>query len=372
MGNSKYKILTVVGARPQFIKAAAISRTVKDKYADSICEDILHTGQHYDDNMSGRFFAELNIPQPRYNLGVGSGPHGRQTARMLEGIEEVLTSEHYDGVLIYGDTNSTLAGALAASKLHVPVFHVEAGLRSRNMAMPEEVNRVVADRVSSLLFAPTEAACANLQAEGFSDEIIVNSGDVMFDNALYFSDVAEISTDIMERLGLKDSEYVLATVHRDFNTDSPDRLNAILGALEQLEASGLKVVLPLHPRTRGRLGSDQHRLGTVIEPVSYLEMLRLERHAAVVLTDSGGVQKEAYFFGRPCVILRPETEWVEIVECGAGELADADEERIVSACRKMYEKAVLKPDIYGDGHAAEKILKKIYFFIQYNYKIRVI
>lgn len=365
MGNSKYKILTIVGARPQFIKAAAISRIVRERYADSLSEDILHTGQHYDDNMSGRFFDELDIPQPRYNLGVGSGPHGRQTARMLEGIEEIMMSEHYDGVLVYGDTNSTLAGALAASKLHVPVFHVEAGLRSRNMAMPEEVNRVVADRVSSLMFAPTEAACANLRAEGYSDEIIVNSGDVMFDNVLHFSDIAESSTDIMERLGLEDGGFVLATVHRDFNTDSPDRLNAILGALERLEANGLKVVLPLHPRTRVRLGSYQHRLGTVIEPVSYLEMLRLERHAAVVLTDSGGVQKEAYFFGRPCVILRPETEWVEIVECGAGELTDADGEHIVSACREMYGKSVSKPDIYGDGHASEKILGKIHIFMQY-------
>lgn len=372
------KLLTIIGARPQIIKAAAISRTVREKFAGQVEEKILHTGQHYDENMSGVFFGELGIPKPDYNLGVGSGTHGTQTAKMIAGIEEVLTKEHFDGMILYGDTNSTLAGAVAASKLHVPVFHIEAGLRSYNMSMPEEINRIVCDQVSSICFAPTETAMRNLRAEGFetSDATfangkkrrIVKTGDVMYDNSMWFSKIADKKYNTQE-----DREYALATIHRDNNTDSKERLTSIFKAIEEI-AKEIRVVLPLHPRTlkmmevnltkemRQRI-KDNKRI-EIIEPASFLKMTALEKHARIILTDSGGVQKEAFFFERPCVILRPETEWVEITEHGAGIIADAQYDRIVGAYRELVGRKVNFPPLFGDGKASEQILDEIVKYLK--------
>ena len=380
MGRKKMiKLLTIIGARPQIIKAAAISRAVRAKFADQIEEKILHTGQHYDDNMSEVFFRELGIPAPDYNLHVGSGSHAEQTGEMLKGIEKVLQGEPigdsrseigdwepFDGVIVYGDTNSTLAGALAASKLQVPVFHVEAGLRSFNMSMPEEINRIVADRLGNLLFAPTQTAVRNLEHDGLA-EYAVLSGDVMYDNSMYFSAMADTKSDVIERLGLSYRNFVLATIHRPANTDNEENLRSIFRALSDIAATGIDVVVPLHPRTRKRLneltseriselGNERLR---IIDPVSFFEIIRLEKNARVVMTDSGGVQKEAFFYGTPCVILRPETEWVEIVDAGAGILADADYERIMKAYEELSGREVKFPPLFGDAHASEKILSEI-------------
>lgn len=354
-----HKILTIVGARPQFIKAAAVSHAIKDEYADRITEDILHTGQHYDDRMSGRFFSELDIPQPKYNLGVGSGTHGVQTAAMLKGIEEVLMAEHYDGVLVYGDTNSTLAGALAAAKMHIPVFHVEAGLRSFNRAMPEELNRVLTDHASTLLFAPTQTAVCNLRNEGITDNRIVFSGDIMLDNVKYYSKQA---LSIQNSLFAK--PFLLATVHRDFNTDNVERLKCILSALNNIaEQHGITILFPIHPRTRKCLDSMtsislSERI-EVVDPFSYLETLAALQHAHIVLTDSGGLQKESYFCGKPCVVLRPETEWVEIVESGSAILSDADPQKIADATARLWDFVPTPPTQFGDGNAAKKIMQTI-------------
>lgn len=374
------KILTIIGARPQIIKAAAISRAVKNVFADVIQEKILHTGQHYDQNMSQVFFDELGIPQPDYNLGVGSGKHGEQTAKMIAGIEEVLQADHFDGILLYGDTNSTLAGAVAASKLHVPIFHVEAGLRSHNMAMPEEVNRIVCDQLSSILFPPTETGMNNLREEGFfksearfkngKKRLVVNSGDVMYDNSLYYCGLAKERCDIINLLKLIPEGYVLATIHRDNNTDDKERLTNIFSALLDIsEQDGIDVILPLHPRTKKLLpvnldSAVYKRLLSstrvrMIPPASFFEIIELERNARLVMTDSGGVQKESFFFERPCVILRPETEWVEIVQHGAGIIADADYNRIVEAYQQLTNKTVRFPKLFGNGKAAEQILETI-------------
>ena len=355
------RIVTIIGARPQIIKAAAVSRAVHTHFSSQIEEHILHTGQHYDSNMSEVFFRELGVPEPMYNLHVGSASHGVQTARMIEGIEAVLMQTHYDGVLVYGDTNSTLAAAVAASKLQVPIFHVEAGLRSFNMSMPEEINRIVCDRLSSLLFAPTTTAVRNLEAEGMTKGVVL-SGDVMYDNALYYETAAlkDRYAKRQKTASLKD-KFVLATVHRPANTDNEEHLRSIIRALQDIAKTGMDVVVPLHPRTKKRIAD--LRLNTddlrIIEPASFLEMIALEKNAAVVLTDSGGVQKEAFFYGTPCVILRPETEWVEIVEAGAGILADADYERIMAAYEQLANKPIDFPPLYGDGHASEKILEEI-------------
>ena len=372
------RLLTVIGARPQIIKAAAISRAVREKFAGQVEEHILHTGQHYDANMSEVFFRELGIPEPDYNLHVGSGSHGVQTARIIEGIEAVLTEQHYAGVIVYGDTNSTLAAAVAASKIHVPVFHVEAGLRSFNMGMPEEINRIVCDQLSSVLFTPTLTGLRNLEAEGFSSiksrvrfadgrgQRVVLSGDVMYDNSMYFSAMADVQSDIIERLGLRYRQFVLATIHRPANTDNPENLRSIFRALNDIaEQHQMDVVLPLHPRTRKMIGDLRLEIGDlsdrirIIEPASFFEIIRLEKNAAIVMTDSGGVQKEAFFYGTPCVILRPETEWVEIVEAGAGIIADADYERIMAAYEALVNKPVQFPALFGDGHASEKIISEI-------------
>ena len=354
-------ILTVVGARPQFIKVAAISHVIRGKYADTITEDILHTGQHYDDNMSGHFFTELDIPQPKYNLDVGSSSHGAQTAAMLKGIEEILLSTHYDGMIVYGDTNSTLAGALAASKQHLPVYHIEAGLRSFNRSMPEEINRIVTDHLSTLLFAPTQTAAQNLRNEGFVEEQIILSGDIMLDNLLHYAPIA-IQKSQPPTLN---SQFILATVHRDFNTDQQVRLKNILSALNTIgETFHTEVLFPVHPRTMQQIDSMDSKPCIdrikMTHPLSYFETLSVLSQARLVLTDSGGLQKEAYFSSKPCVILRPETEWTEIVKAGAALLTDDTPEHIVNATKKMWDRKLTIPSTFGDGHAAEKIVKKIF------------
>ena len=374
------RLLTVIGARPQIIKAAAVSRAVRTHFTGRIEERILHTGQHYDTNMSQVFFDELGIPQPDFNLGVGSGSHGAQTAKMIAGIEEILMTEPFDGIILYGDTNSTLAGAIAAAKLHVPVFHIEAGLRSFNMSMPEEINRIVCDQVSSICFCPTETGAKNLEREGFLDSparfkngkrrLIVNSGDVMYDNSMYFASLAERKSDILHRIGVESGEYILTTIHRPNNTDDPTRLSAIISSLLSIaERDSLVLVFPLHPRTRNLLDKNiradlydrllSSPLVRIIPPASFFDIIVLEKNARIVITDSGGVQKESFFFERPCVILRPETEWVEIVEHGAGIIADADPVRIAAAYDRLVGKAPIFPPLFGDGHAAETILNKI-------------
>ncbi len=386
------KLVTIIGARPQIIKAAALSRAIRNHYADQIKEVIVHTGQHYDDNMSQVFFDELQIPRPDYNLHVGSASHGVQTARMTEGIEAFLIKEQPDFIVLYGDTNSTLAGAVAAAKIHVPIVHIEAGLRSFNKSMPEEINRIVCDHCSTLLFTPTKAGLENLRREGFSiDESgpstlrqaqgsgtsvptidnprVYHCGDIMYDNSLHFANIAEEKTDIIQRLDLAGKPFILATIHRDSNTDHPERLSAIFRALIQLSKE-CQVVLPLHPRTNKLLKTNldedlQKQIFSspdikLIPPVSFLEMIALERHAQLVMTDSGGVQKEAYFFKKPCIILRPETEWVEIVETGNAILADADESRIMQAWQHFKVNPPTSfPEIFGDGHAAEFMLEQI-------------
>lgn len=378
------KLLTVIGARPQIIKAAAISRAVRSSFTGQVEEKILHTGQHYDANMSEVFFTELGIPQPDYNLGVGSGRHGEQTARMIAGIEQVLMSEHFDGVILYGDTNSTLAGAVAASKLHIPVFHIEAGLRSFNMTMPEEINRIVCDHLSSILFPPTETGYQNLIREGFGDSkatfkdgrkrIVCKSGDVMYDNSLFFSSLADKQSTILQRLNVQKDGYILATVHRDNNTDNPERLTSIFQALLDIsEKEDINVVLPLHPRTAKLLPVNlepsvynrlqQSKRIIQIPPASFLDIIALEKNARLVMTDSGGVQKESFFFERPCIILRPETEWVEIVDHGAGIITDADYGRIIAAYGQFVGRQVVFPKLFGDGYAAEKIVKAILQYI---------
>lgn len=374
------RLLTVIGARPQIIKAAAISRAVKNVYSGQIEEKILHTGQHYDAKMSQVFFDELGIPAPDYNLGVGSGSHGLQTAKMISGIEEILTLEHFDGIILYGDTNSTLAGAVAASKIHVPVFHIEAGLRSFNMTMPEEINRIVCDQLASICFSPTQTGVDNLKREGFLESpakfkngkgrYVVNCGDVMYDNSMYFASLAEQQSDILTEVGVNSNGYILTTIHRPYNTDDQERFSAIISSLLSItERERITLVLPLHPRTKNLLDKNLskevcERLMTsprvkIIQPASFFEMIVLEKNARIVMTDSGGVQKESFFFERPCVILRPETEWVEIVEHGAGIIADADPVRIVEAYDKLVGTAPTFPPLFGDAHASEKILGQI-------------
>ncbi len=370
-------IVTIIGARPQIIKAAALSRAIKTKFSNKIKEIIVHTGQHYDANMSQVFFDELGIPVPDYNLNVGSGSHGKQTAAMIAGIEEILLNEKPNAIVLYGDTNSTLAGAVAASKIHVPVIHIEAGLRSFNKSMPEEVNRILCDHVSTLLFSPTATGFKNLVKEGFKEKPlppfgadnprVYQSGDVMYDNSLYFSKVAEEKTSILQHYGLQKSKFILATIHRNNNTDEAPRLNALFKSLNDISIQHkLKVILPLHPRTAKLLS---HNLApelytsvkanpdfVIAEPASFLEMIALEKNCALVMTDSGGVQKEAFYFEKACVILRPETEWVELVECGTAIVADADETRIKAAFEQLYTSTQLKfPKLYGDGQAAEFI-----------------
>jgi len=373
------KIVTVIGARPQIIKAAAISRAIKQHFCEEMQEIIVHTGQHYDNNMSQVFFDELGVPQPDYNLGVGSASHGVQTARMIEGIEDILLKEKPDCLVLYGDTNSTLAGAIAASKIHVPIVHVEAGLRSFNKSMPEEINRICCDHCSTLLFSPTATGFKNLINEGFNPDNkkkytidnpgIYHCGDIMYDNSKYFATIADSKSQILERENLKGVDYVLCTIHRDNNTDQPKRLNSIFKALLAI-ADKTAVVLPLHPRTAKLL---EHNLQKdvfekvssnknirLLPPASFLDMIVLERHAKMVMTDSGGVQKEAFFFQKPCLILRSETEWKEIVECGAAVITDANEQQIVKAYGNFTDNPPHNyPEFFGNGYAAEFICKEM-------------
>lgn len=355
------KLLTIVGARPQFIKAAAVSRVIRSQYARDIEELLLHTGQHYDENMSQVFFDELDIPHPRFNLEISGGHHGAMTGRMLEAIENVMLAERPDWVLIYGDTNSTLAGALAASKLHIPVAHVEAGLRSFNMRMPEEINRILADRVSNQLFCPTRTAVENLAREGVTNGVSL-VGDVMYDVSLYYRDLARSKSDALDRLGLKEGEYVLATCHRAENTDDPCRLREIGLALAEL-AAHQPVVLPVHPRT-AKILADQELAPMMkdvkmVEPLPFLDMIRLEQSARVIVTDSGGVQKEAFFYDVPCVTMRDETEWVETVELGWNVLTGASREAIVSAALAPALPTSKGDNPYGDGKASDKIVSAL-------------
>jgi UDP-GlcNAc3NAcA epimerase len=357
------KVLTVVGARPQFVKAATVSRAFA-ALEPAVEEIIVHTGQHFDANMSAVFFEEMRIPEPQYHLELGGLGHGAMTGRMLEQIESVLHKEKPDWVLVYGDTNSTMAGALAAVKLHIPVAHVEAGLRSFNRAMPEEINRVVSDHVASLLFAPTEVAVRNLANEGLNGAKVVRSGDVMYDAALFYSELA--GDQAVRSLGLKPREYFLATIHRQENVDDLQRLETIVRALSRC-AQELPVVLPIHPRTRKQLAQsgldqlvDSERL-RLVDPVGYLDMVQLEKDARVILTDSGGVQKEAYFFGVPCVTIRNETEWVELVESGANRLAPPESVQgiVDAALAAVAEQHRPAPGLYGDGKSADAIARAL-------------
>lgn len=357
------RIVTIVGARPQFIKAAAVSRAIRNEFAQQVSEVLVHTGQHYDANMSEVFFKELDIPHPKHNLEISGGQHGAMTGRMLEAVEKVLLDEKPDWVLIYGDTNSTLAGALAAVKLHIPVAHVEAGLRSFNMRMPEEVNRIVADRVSTLLFCPTGAAVKNLEAEGVAKGVI-NVGDVMFDVALHYKHQAQQQSHVLEQTGLREEAFVLATCHRAENTDDPQRLAQIVDALGTV-AKRLPVVFPIHPRTR-KLITEQGlvaRLGAVriTDPIPFLDMVALEQAASLILTDSGGVQKEAYFYGVPCVTMRDETEWVETIELGWNVLVGASTAAIVGAVDRALAGGCVRTSAspYGCGDSARRIVKTI-------------
>ncbi len=375
------KIVTIIGARPQIIKAAALSRAIKNNFSSQITEIIVHTGQHYDDNMSQVFFDELEIPIPNYNLNVGSGNHGKQTATMISAIEDVLLIEKPNAIVLYGDTNSTLAGAMAASKIHIPVIHIEAGLRSFNKSMPEEINRIMCDHVSTLLFSPTKTGFNNLIQEGFLSQNnapysidnpkIYHCGDVMFDNSLFFSKISDIKTSIINDLKLKNNGFILATIHRNNNTDEPIRLNALFKSLNDISINyQLQIVLPLHPRTSNLLDrnlskdlAEAIRLNSnfkIISPVSFLEMLALDKNCCLVMTDSGGVQKEAFYFEKPCVILRPETEWIELLENGAALIADADENKIKFSFEQLIAKKDLSfPKLYGDGNAAVFICSEI-------------
>ncbi len=349
------KIATIVGARPQFIKAAPVSQHLRRHHT----EVLIHTGQHYDNNLSDIFFSELAIPSPDYNLGVGSGLHGEQTGAMLSGLEKILIEENPDWTLIYGDTNSTLAGALVSAKLHIPLAHIEAGLRSYNRQMPEEVNRVVADHLSKLLFCPSDTAVSNLAAEGITQGVHM-VGDVMAD-ALYFAKkrALEAST-ILTRMDLPEKEYLLATIHRAENTDDPGRLENIFSALANTCET---ILFPIHPRTRGALDSIKHLSMSpnihLTDPVSYLDMVRLETGARMILTDSGGIQKEAYWLGVPCVTLRDETEWVETVQTGWNRLAGADPDLILGLVNS-FSPPPTHPTLYGDGHAAERCVALLY------------
>ena len=357
------KILTVVGARPQFIKAAAISRIIRDQYSNSIEEIIVHTGQHHDENMSQIFFDELDIPKPKFNLEISGGGHGAMTGKMLEGIERILLQERPDCLLIYGDTNSTLAGAISAAKLHIPVAHVEAGLRSFNMRMPEEVNRILSDRISTLLFCPTKTAVENLSAEGIKNGVY-QVGDVMHDVALFYREKAQKNSRILNALGLTNKGFALATCHRAENTDDPHRLASILEAFAEI-AKDLPLVLPLHPRTKKLIAENNLSsfLGAIVitDPLPFLDMIALEQGAKMILTDSGGVQKEAFFYNTPCITLRDETEWVETVSLGWNQLVGADTRAIIRAVEKISTtpNPVSQNMPYGNGDASQEICQHL-------------
>lgn len=364
-------MLTIIGTRPQIVKAAALHRALQGH--TDIQAEMLYTGQHYDRNLSELLFDQLQLPHATYNLHVQATSHAEQTARMLAGIETILEQQLYDGIIIYGDTNSTLAGALAASQRNIPLFHIEAGLRSFNMTMPEEVNRIVSDHLSNVCYAPTENAYRQLSRESIDDQrttfshgrkrAIVLSGDVMYDNSLYYTSQQEMVQQRLHPYGLDGREYALATVHRAANTDDPHRLKSILDALVKIaQKEGIAMVLPLHPRTRKAMASIPITAAEglmLLPPQGYLDMLALESQARVILTDSGGVQKEAYFMRRPCVILREETEWTEIVSAGAACLAGDHTDTIISTYESISKQPIESTQLFGDGHAAELILAHI-------------
>ena len=374
------QIITVIGARPQIIKAAALSRVILNDFQE-IEEIIVHTGQHYDKNMSDIFFTELEIPKPQINLKVGSSSHGAQTALMIEKIEKVMLEHSPNAVVVYGDTNSTLATAVAASKLHVPIVHIESGLRSFNKKMPEEVNRILCDHVSTLLFSPTKSGYNNLLKEGFSKEKsnnasadfpnIYHCGDIMYDNSLYFSKLSDENSNIIEKLNVHNEKFILATVHRNDNTDSKIKLKELFSTFLQItEIHQLKIILPLHSRTSKMMEQlldsqllkkiQESNLLTIIDPASFLDMIALEKNAELIITDSGGVQKEAYFFKKPCIILRPQTEWVEIVETKSAVISDTNSKIILEATERFLSNPDLKfPEVFGDGNAASFIAKEM-------------
>jgi UDP-GlcNAc3NAcA epimerase len=356
----KYKIVTVVGARPQFVKAAALSRELLN-YPE-LEEVIVHTGQHFDGKMSDVFFDEMDIPKPRYNLAINSLGHGAMTGRMLEGIEEILLKEKPDLLLVYGDTNSTIAGALAAKKLHIKVGHVEAGLRSFNIKMPEEVNRILTDRISDVLFCPTDTAVTNLHAEGY-DKLgidIIKSGDVMQDAAMFYAQSSEEKSTVLSKEDLKGKDFCLVTVHRAENTDDPERLSSIFSALNEIN-SEVSVVLPIHPRTKKILESNDIQTDIkLIEPVGYFDMIELLKNAKFVMTDSGGSQKEAFFFKKHCITLRDETEWVELVKGGFNSVVGASKPDILDAYNSLsMKKSDFSVNLYGNGEASQQIAKGI-------------
>jgi UDP-GlcNAc3NAcA epimerase len=377
----KRKIITIIGARPQIIKASAFSRAIENQYSDQLEEILVHTGQHYDENMSQVFFEELGIPKPKYNLSVGSGSHGSQTAKMIEGLEQIFVNEKPDAVLVYGDTNSTIAGSLAAAKIHIPVIHVEAGLRSFFKAMPEEINRISCDHMSTILFTPTATGLENLKNEGFSMDnpkratidqpAVYHCGDVMYDNSLHFSELSDQTSKICSAFNLEANAFILCTIHRDTNTDNPKNLESIFSGLIQLvEATNMKLVLPLHPRTKHKLEENLskelfNRVKNseniiIIPPVGFLDIIALQKNAKLIVTDSGGLQKEAFFFRKPCLILRDQTEWIEIVDNGNAKLVGAKTEQIVAEGRKLIEEQHLTyPSFYGDGNAALFIAERI-------------
>lgn len=378
---TKKRIITIIGARPQIIKSSALSRAIRNSFSDKIEEIIVHTGQHYDENMSSVFFDEMEIPKPNYNLNVGSGSHGAQTAKMIEGLEKIYLEEKPDAVVIYGDTNSTIAGAIAAAKIHIPIVHIEAGLRSFNKLMPEEINRISADHMSTLLFSPTKTGISNLEKEGFSLEIsskasidkphVYLCGDIMYDNSLYFSSISKEKSTILDNLGLEGSDFILCTIHRDTNTDNSENLNSVFKALFEIqEKSGLKIILPIHPRTKAKMNDllepglkekiDSNSNFQIIPPAGFLDIIALEKNARMIITDSGGLQKEAFFFEKPCLILREQTEWVEIVENGNAILAGSDYHKIISAFDELINRNDFTfPQFYGDGQAAYFICSKI-------------
>lgn len=349
------KILTVIGARPQFIKASVVSKAISESKV--LSEVIVHTGQHFDQNMSEVFFDQLKIPRPNHQLNAGGGSHGVMTGRMLIEIERIILAEKPDRVLVYGDTNSTLAGALAAAKLHIPVAHVEAGLRSFNMLMPEEINRILTDQLSDILFCPTDAAVKNLESEGFLNKRaqIHKVGDVMQDSALFFSKISKnFNTDLADG-----KQFILATIHRAENTDDASRLAEIVLALNELHRKTAPVIIPLHPRTQAAIAKlDLSLEAKIIDPLGYLEMLDLLQRCSLVLTDSGGLQKEAFFFGKYCLTIRDQTEWVELIEIGANRLVSADFEIILSAAKENIGRSVRdEKDLYGGGTASQQIVE---------------
>lgn len=378
------KLLTIIGARPQIIKSAALNRAIRTKFSNQLVEVLVHTGQHYDHSMSDVFFEDMGIPQPDHQLGIGSGKHGKQTGKMLDELERVIQDENPHAVVIYGDTNSTLAGALAAAKIHIPVIHIEAGLRSFNKRMPEEVNRITADHTSTLLYSPTKSGIKNLEKEGFlsleegikkgpadiDNPYVFHYGDLMYDNTLFYAAKADEYESLFNKHGIDKTNFILSTIHRPQNTDDIHVLSGILTALNEISINDqIEIVLPLHPRTADIISRSDNAeikklsansLFKIIEPVGFLEMLLLEKNAKLIMTDSGGVQKEAFFMQKPCVILRPETEWTEIVESGCALLAGSNPTEIRHAYEYFKQKPGLEfPSIFGDGNAAEFICESI-------------